>query len=118
MLLHGGELDGTRLLSRSSVILMTSDHLGNLLEAGPSPGENLLGVKGYTFGLGFAVRREDGLASVPGRAGEVTWGGAGGTYFWIDPQEELIGILLTQAPGARVYYRKLFRQLVYAAITD
>ena len=118
MLLHGGELDGVRLLSRSTVILMTSDHLGNLLDAGPSPGETLLGVKGYTFGLGFAVRREDGLAAVPGRAGEVTWGGAAGTYFWIDPQEELIGILMTQAPGARVHYRKLFRQLVYAAIAD
>jgi CubicO group peptidase (beta-lactamase class C family) len=118
MLLRGGELDGVRLLSRSSVLLMTSDHLGNLLGAAPSPGENLLGVMGYTFGLGFAVRREDGLAAVPGRAGEVTWGGASGTYFWIDPQEQLIGILMTQAPGARVHYRKLFRQLVYAAIAD
>jgi CubicO group peptidase (beta-lactamase class C family) len=118
MLLHGGELDGVRILSRSSVVLMTSDHLGNLLEAGPTPGETLLGVKGYTFGLGFAVRREDGLAAVPGRAGEVTWGGAAGTYFWIDPQEELVGILMTQAGGARVHYRKLFRQLVYAAIAD
>ena len=118
MLLRGGELNGVRLLSRSTVILMTSDHLGNVLEAGPSPGETLLNVKGYTFGLGFAVRREDGLAAVPGRAGEVTWGGAAGTYFWIDPQEELIGILMTQAPGARVHYRKLFRQLVYAAIAD
>ncbi len=118
MLLRGGELDGVRLLSRASVILMTSDHLGSLLDGGPGPGEELLGVKGYTFGLGFAVRREDGLAPVPGRAGEVTWGGAAGTYFWIDPQEELVGILMTQAGGARAYYRKLFRQLVYAAITD
>jgi CubicO group peptidase (beta-lactamase class C family) len=118
MLLRGGELDGTRLLSRSTVILMTADHLGSLLEAGPTPGEQLLGLKGYTFGLGFAVRREDGLAAVPGRAGEVTWGGAAGTYFWIDPQEELVGILMTQAPGSRIYYRKLFRQLVYASIAD
>jgi len=118
MLLRGGELNDVRLLSRASVILMTSDHLGNLLDAAPTPGENLLGVKGYTFGLGFAVRREDGLAAVPGRAGEATWGGAAGTYFWIDPQEELIGLLMTQAPGARVHYRKLFRQLVYAALTD
>ena len=116
--LRGGELDGVRLLSRSSVILMTSDHLGSLLEAGPTPGEQLLGVKGYTFGLGFAVRREDGLSALPGRAGEVTWGGAGGTYFFIDPQEELIGILTTTAAGARIQYRKLFQQLVYAAISD
>ena len=118
MLLRGGELEGVRLLSRSSVILMTSDHLGSLLEAGPTPGEQLLGVKGYTFGLGFAVRREDGLSALPGRAGEVTWGGAGGTYFFIDPQEELIGILMTTAAGARIQYRKLFQQLVYAAISD
>jgi len=118
MLLHGGELDGVRLLSRSSVILMTSDHLGGLLDAGMTPGELLLGVKGYTFGLGFAVRREDGLSALPGRAGEVTWAGAGGTYFFIDPQEELIGILMTTAEGARIQYRKLFQQLVYAAISD
>jgi CubicO group peptidase (beta-lactamase class C family) len=118
MLLHGGELDGVRLLSRSSVVLMTSDHLGKILEAGPGPGETLLGAPGYTFGLGFAVRREDGLAAVPGRAGEVSWGGASGTYFFIDPQEELIAILMTQEPGSRVYDRKLFQQLVYASIAD
>ena len=118
MLLRGGEMDDVRLLSRSSVILMTSDHLGKILDAGPGPGENLLGAPGYTFGFGFAVRREDGLSPTPGRAGEVTWGGVSGTYFLIDPQEELIAILMTQEPGARVQYRKLFRQLVYAAIAD
>jgi CubicO group peptidase (beta-lactamase class C family) len=118
MLLRGGELDGVRLLSRATVIWLTSDHLGTLLDAGPTPGELSLDTKGYTFGLGFAVRREDGIAAVPGRVGEVSWGGAAGTYFWIDPQEELVGILMIQAGAARVYYRKLFRQLVYAAISD
>ena len=48
----------------------------------------------------------------------MTWGGASGTYFFIDPQEELIGILLTQEPGSRVHDRTLFQQLVYAAIAD
>ena len=119
MLLHGGELDGVRILSRSSVVLMTSDHLGKILEASPSsPGERMLRIPGYTFGLGFAVRREDGLAPVPGRAGAIGWGGASGTYFFIDPQEELIGILLTQEPGSRVHDRTLFQQLVYGAIAD
>jgi len=118
MLLRGGALDGVRLLSRSTVILMTSDQLGKILDAGPGPGETLLGVPGYTFGLGFAVRREDGQAPLPGRAGEVTWGGASGTYFFIDPQEELIAILMTQEPGSRVHDRKMFQQLVYAAIAD
>lgn len=118
MLLDGGRLDGVRLLSRSTVGLMTADHLGRI-EVALSPGELLLGTPGYTFGLGFAVRREAGLAGTPGSAGEYMWGGFAGTYFWIDPKEELVGILMTQAPGSlRVYYRKLFKQLVYQAIVD
>src|SRR5712691_4640994 len=118
MLLNGGRLDGVRVLSRGTVSLMTSDHLGRL-DAALTPGELLLGTPGYTFGLGFAVRREAGLAGTPGSPGEYMWGGFGGTYFWIDPKEELVGILLTQAPGPlRVYYRKLFKQLVYQALVD
>jgi CubicO group peptidase (beta-lactamase class C family) len=119
MLLNGGHLDGARVLGRSTVRLMTSDHLGKLADGGGTPGELLLGTPGYTFGLGFAVRREAGLAGVPGSAGEFMWGGFAGTYFWIDPKEELIGVLMTQAPGpTRQHYRKLFKQLVYAAIAD
>ncbi len=118
MLLNGGRLDGARVLSRSAVSLMTADHLGKI-DAALSPGELLLGTPGYTFGLGFALRREAGLAGTPGSAGEYMWAGFAGTYFWIDPKEELIGILMTQAPGpSRVYYRKLFKQLVYQAIGD
>ena len=98
---------------------MTSDHLGKILDAGTTPGELLLGTRGYTFGLGFAVRREDGVAGTPGRAGEFMWAGAAGTYFWVDPKEELVGILMTVLPTPqRVYYRKLFKQVVYQAITD
>jgi CubicO group peptidase (beta-lactamase class C family) len=119
MLLDGGQLDGKRLLSRTTVGLMTADHLGPALGAAPTPSELLLGTPGYTFGLGFAVRREAGIAGVSGSAGEYTWGGFAGTYFWIDPKEQLIGILMTQAPGpTRVEQRKLFRQLVYQAIAD
>jgi CubicO group peptidase (beta-lactamase class C family) len=117
MLLNGGQLDGARLLSPTTVRLMTSDHLGRIADAGPSPSTGLLGTPGYGFGLGFAVRREDGLAAVHGSAGDYTWGGFAGTYFWIDPKEELFGILMTQQPGPiRVEYRKLFRQLVYQAV--
>ena len=47
------------------------------------------------------------------------WAGAAGTYFWVDPKEQLVAVLMTQAPGpSRVYYRKLFKQLVYQAISD
>jgi len=118
MLLGGGRLNGTRVLSRNTVALMTSDHLGQkILDAGTTPGELLLGSPGYTFGLGFAVRREAGLAGVSGSAGEFMWAGYAGTYFWVDPKEEIAAVLMTQAPGAqRVYYRKLLKALVYQAI--
>jgi CubicO group peptidase (beta-lactamase class C family) len=119
MLLGGGQLDGARILSRTTVKLMASDHLGPIAQAGPAPSTGLLGTPGYGFGLGFAVRGADGVAGVHGSAGDYTWGGFAGTYFWIDPREELFGVLMTQQPGPiRVQYRKLFRQLVYQAIVD
>ena len=119
MLLNGGQLDGTRVLSRSTVALMTADHLGTRIAAPVTPGELLLGVPGYTFGLGFAVRQGPGLAGVPGSAGEFMWAGYAGTYFWVDPKEEIVAVYMTQAPSPiRAYYRRLFKQLVYAAITD
>ena len=98
MLLNGGELDGERVLSRSTIKLMTSDHLGTRVAAPFQPGELLLGTPGYTFGLGFAVRQGDGVAGVPGSAGEFMWAGYAGTFFWVDPQEELVGVYMTQAP--------------------
>jgi len=119
MLLDGGQLGGKRVLSRSSVALMASDHLGDRIIAPLTPGELLLGTPGYTFGLGFAVRKEQGIAGVPGSQGEFMWGGYAGTYFWIDPTEQIVAVYMSQAPGpTRAYYRKLFKQLVYAAIVD
>jgi CubicO group peptidase (beta-lactamase class C family) len=119
MMANGGQLDGKRYLSRTTVELMTSDHLGTRISAPITPGEVLLGTPGYTFGLGFAVRPAAGIAGVPGSAGEFMWGGFAGTYFWIDPKEQIVAVYMTQAPGPiRQYYRKLFKQLVYAAIVD
>jgi CubicO group peptidase (beta-lactamase class C family) len=119
MMLNGGELDGARVLSRTTVALMTSDHLPPTIRQTVQPGEQLLGVQGYTFGLGFAVRKEQGMAGVHGSAGEYTWAGYAGTYFWIDPKEQLVGVLMTQAPGpSRAFYRKMMRALTYQAITD
>jgi len=119
MLLNGGQLNGTRVLSRTTVALMTSDSLGTRIEAPITPGEMLLGTPGYTFGLGFAVRQGPGVAGVPGSAGEFMWAGYAGTYFWVDPKEQIVGVYMTQAPSPiRAYYRKLFKQLVYAAIVD
>ena len=119
MLLNGGELDGTRVLSPTTIALMASDHLGSDIKQPAQPGELLLGAKGYTFGLGFAVRKEQGIAGFPGSPGDYTWAGYGGTYFWVDPKQELVAVMMTQAPGpSRAYYRRLIRQMVYQAITE
>jgi len=119
MLMNGGELDGARVMSRTTVRLMTSDHLANFIQQTPQPGELLLGTKGYTFGLGFAVRQGDGVGAVPGSAGEFMWAGYAGTYFWVDPKEQVTAVLMTQAASPqRAYFRKLIKQLVYQAITD
>ena len=119
MLLEGGALDGTRILSRTTVSLMASDHLGTRIATAATPGELVLGTPGYTFGLGFMVRQGQGVAGVPGSAGEFMWAGYAGTFFWVDPQEKLVAVLMTQAPGpSRPYYRRELKQLVYQAITD
>jgi len=107
------------VLSRTTVALMTSDHLGVRIRPTVTPGELLLGVDGYTFGLGFTVRSQPGIAAVPGSQGEFMWGGYGGTYFWVDPKEDLAVVMMMQHAGpARVYYRREIRQLVYQAIAD
>jgi CubicO group peptidase (beta-lactamase class C family) len=119
MLLNGGALDGARVLSRTTVRLMASDHLGSFINQPVQPGELLLGTKGYTFGLGFAVRQADGVAGVPGSAGEFMWAGYAGTYFWVDPKEQITAVLMTQAPSPnRAYFRRLLKQLVYQSIID
>jgi CubicO group peptidase (beta-lactamase class C family) len=113
MLANGGQLEGQRLLARTIVRHMTSDHLGDI-----RPATTL--APGYGFGLGFAVRRAEGLNGAPGSAGEYNWGGAGGTAFWVDPKEQLVAVLMTQAqPGPwQREFKELFRQLVYQAIVD
>jgi CubicO group peptidase (beta-lactamase class C family) len=119
MLGNSGTLDGQRVLSRTTVRLMTSDHLGSRIQIAPTPGGAVLGASTYTFGLGFAVRPGDGLAPVPGSAGDFYWGGYAGTFFWVDPKEHLVAVFMVQSAGAlRVYHRTLFRQLVYQAIVD
>jgi CubicO group peptidase (beta-lactamase class C family) len=117
MLLNGGTLDGRRYLSRTTVALMTSDHLGPKVATPVQPGEVLMGVQGYTFGLGFMVRQGSGIAGVHGSEGDYAWGGVGGTFFWIDPKEQLIGLMMAQTPGAvRQTYRRMIKTLVYQAL--
>jgi CubicO group peptidase (beta-lactamase class C family) len=114
MLANNGEGNGVRLLSRKTVELMSSDHLGPALSQGP----NFAPGPGYGFGLTVAVRTQPGMASYEGSVGEYNWGGAAGTAFWVDPKEKLVPIMLIQAPGQRLYYRFAFRGLVYQSIID
>jgi len=117
MMLRGGELDGQRILSPTTVRLMTSDSLGVRTTVPLTPGELLMGVQGYTFGLGFMVRQGPGLAGVPGSEGEFMWAGAAGTFFWVDPKQNLAVVAMMQVPGPmRPGYRRALKQMVYAAI--
>jgi CubicO group peptidase (beta-lactamase class C family) len=123
MLLNGGELDGVRLLAPKTIAHMASDHLPPDVGYGETTRPRFGALApvpemGYGFGLGFAVRKEQGRSPVPGSVGEYFWGGVTGTYFWIDPQEQMVVVLMLQAPEQRLHYRYLTRQLVYAALTN
>lgn len=113
MLLNGGELGGARILSRKTVELMRSDHLGDIPRAG-----GLL-PPGFGFGLTFAVNLGPGKNGSLGSEGEYYWGGAAGTRFWIDPKEEMIGVFMVQIlPHTGLTYGSEFKQLAYQAVID
>ena len=112
MLINGGTLDGKRYLGPKTLAYMTSDHTAGVV----APGPYYLPGPGYGFGLGFAVRKEAGVATTPGSPGDYNWGGAAGTYFWVDPKEDLVVVYGMQSPSQRVHYRQVLRDLVYAAI--
>ena len=111
MLLNGGTLDGVRIIGRKTLQLMASNHLGPNVKV-----DCPLMPPGHGFGLGFAVRTHDGMAPFPGSVGQFFWSGMAGTFFWIDPKEELFAVFMSQGPGQREYIRTLVRSLVYAAV--
>ena len=111
MMLNGGELDGARILGRKTVELMTLNHVGD-------HGVWLVGP-GYGFGLGYAVVQDPGAAGMPYSPGAYFWWGAYNTTFWVDPREELIGVLLTQLrPYTHLNIRQDLATLAYQAIVD
>jgi CubicO group peptidase (beta-lactamase class C family) len=112
MLVNDGELDGARILSRKSVELMRSDHLGDLARTG-------LLKEGYGFGLTFAVNLGPASRPTVGSEGEYEWGGAAGTSFWIDPKEHLIGVFLINVlPSGEVVAAGQFKRMAYDALVD
>ena len=111
MLLNGGTLDGSRIIGRKTLELMASDHLDASVKI-----NGTLTQPGHSFGLGFGVRTQQGIAPFMGSIGQFFWSGMGGTFFWIDPKEELFAVFMSQGPGQRVYTRTLVRNMVYAAL--
>jgi CubicO group peptidase (beta-lactamase class C family) len=112
MLLNGGEYNGQRLLGRMTVNMMITNQIG---EGKPV----YIRGDGYGFGLGFGVLTNPAKSPDALSIGSFSWGGADGTLFWIDPQEDLIGILMVQLnPYTRSQIRPLFSVAVSQAITD
>ena len=108
MMLDGGELEGTRILSPTSIALMTTNHVGDLFN-GPAMG----------FGLGFSVRRDVGAAGAPGSQGEFGWGGAYHSTYWVDPAEEMVVLYFTQViPAIGLDDHQKLRALVYASVME
>jgi CubicO group peptidase (beta-lactamase class C family) len=116
MLLNGGALDGKRYLSPKTIAYTGSNHIGP--STGVVPGPYYLPGPGYGFGLGFAVRTEPGASAVEGSVGEMNWGGAGGTAFWLDPKENMFVVFMAQAPSQRLRIRSTLRNLVYGAFDN
>lgn len=111
MMLNGGELDGVRLLGKKTVELIFANHTGDL--------PLWLSGPGMGFGLGYSVVLDRAEAHTSDSEGSVSWGGAFGTLFWIDPEEELVAIILTQIrPYSHIRIREGFHNVVNQAIVD
>jgi len=118
MLLNGGELDGVRILSPETVRQMTMNLLPPDTPFAGAGGQFVGPRVGTSWGLGFAVRTNPEFSSLPGAVGSFTWNGYWGTYFWIDPVEKLIGILMIQVPPDMVGPpRAALRHFTYAALS-
>ena len=122
MFANGGQLDGVRLISRKTIDLMTADHLppdivmgADMWRLGPSEPSARMG---QGFGLGFAVRNEQGRNPLPGSPNDYYWSGLWGTHFWHDPRERLYVVFMMQSPASGAQYRYLLRDLVYQALVN
>ena len=108
-LLNGGELDGARILGRRTVQLMTRDHLAGV--GVPDAGQR--------FGLGFSISGDPGLTGGPRSEGAFGWLGFFNTVYWVDPEEQLVAIIMTQLyPNNQSQLTDKFEVAVYSAILD
>ena len=114
MIVNGGELDGTRILARKTIDLMTSNHIGPA--SGIKPWVYYFPGAGYGFGLGVAVRTEAGISHWAGSVGAYEWSGGSGTYFLVDPKEDMFAILMVQTPTQRGRIQSALKSMIYGAL--
>jgi CubicO group peptidase (beta-lactamase class C family) len=121
MLENGGELDGVRIVSPTTIDLMTTNHLPDnqdISQFGRTLGEEVF-YDGLGFGLGFAVVIDQAKTRVACSNGTYSWGGMASTAFWIDPVEEITATFYTQLIPSTTYpIRPFLRSMVYGAITE
>ena len=111
MVLNKGQLNGVRILAPSTVSLMLENHTGDLPIWLTGPGTG--------FGLGFGVIVDRGKSSSPLSEGSAYWGGAYCTISWIDPEKDLVGLMMTQVrPYTHINIRRDFQVMTYQAIAD
>ena len=115
MLLNRGELDGARILAPKICDLIHMNHLPAALLPYEIAG---LPRSGYGFGLGSRVLMNVAESALPGSVGEFGWAGAATTYYWVDPQEALVGVLMAQSMVSFEPITRDFRVLAYQALVD
>jgi CubicO group peptidase (beta-lactamase class C family) len=115
MILNGGEFGGKRYLSAQAFKSMTTDHIGP--GSGVARDYFYFPGDGFGFGYGFAVRTEPGNAKPPppGSIGELKWDSGSGTYFGVDPELDMVYILMEQTQNERGRITPAFKKLVYDA---
>jgi CubicO group peptidase (beta-lactamase class C family) len=109
MLLNGGTFGGRRLLGPRTIARMAQNHIGDM---------ESFRTAGTRFGLGVAVVSDPGRAGMPYSKGTYYWSGSQGTVFWIDPVEDLVGVLMVQLTPSALQLRERFSAIVYAAIVE
>jgi CubicO group peptidase (beta-lactamase class C family) len=109
MLANGGVFNGQRLLGPRTISWMAQNHIGDM---------GSFRTPGTRFGLGLAVVTDPGESGLPYSKGSYYWSGSQGTVFWIDPTEELVGVLMVQLTPNSLKLREKFSAIVYSAIVD
>ena len=116
MLLNDGARNGVRLLAPNTVAMMRHDQIGNTPNARRIP--PTMPGEGVGFGLGVGTITDQGLSGGSLPQGSYYWGGAAGTFFWVDPQNDLTAVFMTQILPDHFGLRQEFWTLTYQAISD